>query len=140
MTRSPLRAAALGLRDLLEELGLRSLVKTSGSKGFHIVVALDGSAHKGEASWFAHAVGAELVTRNRAQLTQEFSKADRGGRIYVDTGRNDYSATFAAVYAVRAETGRARVSAVHMGRDRTRRGWPKGVHAAHDGRPRRRGR
>src|SRR5687767_7118019 len=39
-----LRAAALGLRDLLVELGLPSLVKTSGSKGFHIAVPLDGTA------------------------------------------------------------------------------------------------
>ena len=34
--------AALGVRDLLDELGLPSWVKTSGSKGFHIVVPLDG--------------------------------------------------------------------------------------------------
>ena len=39
-----LRAAALALRDLLDELGLPSWVKTSGSKGFHIVVPLDGKA------------------------------------------------------------------------------------------------
>jgi bifunctional non-homologous end joining protein LigD len=38
-------------------------------------------------------------------LTQEFSKADRGRRILVDTGRNDYSATWAAPYAVRAKPG-----------------------------------
>ena len=38
-------------------------------------------------------------------LTQEFSKADRSGRIYVDTGRNGYSATFAAPYTVRAKPG-----------------------------------
>src|SRR5437773_465392 len=37
-----LRAAALALRGLLDELGLPSWVKTSGSKGFHIVVPLDG--------------------------------------------------------------------------------------------------
>ena len=37
-----LRTAALQLRDLLDELGLPSWVKTSGSKGFHIVVPLDG--------------------------------------------------------------------------------------------------
>src|SRR6185436_9849735 len=37
-----LRAAALAVRDLLHELGLQSWVKTSGSKGFHIVVPLDG--------------------------------------------------------------------------------------------------
>ena len=38
-------------------------------------------------------------------FTQEFIKADRGGRIYVDTGRNGYSATFAAAYAVRPKPG-----------------------------------
>jgi bifunctional non-homologous end joining protein LigD len=43
--------------------------------------------------------------RHPDRLTQEFSKADRGGRILVDTGRNGYSATFAAAYAVRAKAG-----------------------------------
>jgi bifunctional non-homologous end joining protein LigD len=100
-----LRAAALGLRDLLKELGLPSWVKTSGSKGFHIVVPLDGKADTGQVSGFAHAVGAILVERQPKHLTQEFSKADRGGRILVDTGRNGYSATFAAAYAVRAKPG-----------------------------------
>jgi bifunctional non-homologous end joining protein LigD len=51
-----------------------------------------------------------LVARDPAHLTQEFSKAGRGGRILVDTARNAYSATFAAAYAVRAKP-RAPVSA-----------------------------
>ncbi len=100
-----LRSAALALRDLLSELGLPSWVKTSGSKGFHIVVPLDGKTETGKVAGFAHAVGSVLVTRDPQHLTQEFSKADRGGRILVDTGRNGYSATFAAVYAVRAKPG-----------------------------------
>ena len=100
-----LRNAALRIRDLLAELGLPSYVKTSGSKGYHIVVPLDGKTNMGEAAGFAHRVGSTLVERDRAHLTQEFSKADRGGRIYVDTGRNGYSATFAAAYTVRAKPG-----------------------------------
>jgi len=99
------RAAAIGVRDLLEELTLRSWVKTSGSKGFHIVVRLDGKAETGQVASFANAVGALLVRRAPDHLTQEFSKADRRGRIYVDTGRNGYSATFAAAYTVRAKRG-----------------------------------
>ncbi|MCC6995712.1 MAG: non-homologous end-joining DNA ligase [Deltaproteobacteria bacterium] len=99
------RAAALAVRDLLAELGLPSWVKTTGSKGFHIVVPLDGSADVEAVAGFAHRVGAELVRRRPAELTQEFSKAERGGRIYVDTGRNGYSATFAAPYAVRPRAG-----------------------------------
>jgi bifunctional non-homologous end joining protein LigD len=100
-----LRDAALQLRDLLREQGQRSWIKTSGSKGFHIVVRMDGKSTKGAAARFANRVGRQLVERNPGQLTQEFSKADRGGRIYVDTGRNGYSATFAAAYAVRPKPG-----------------------------------
>jgi bifunctional non-homologous end joining protein LigD len=98
-------AAALQLRDLLVELGVRSWIKTSGSKGFHIAVPLNGKSDFGEVARFAHTVGRVLVSRNPHKLTQEFHKVDRGGRILVDTGRNGYSATYAATYTVRAKPG-----------------------------------
>jgi bifunctional non-homologous end joining protein LigD len=97
--------AALGLRDILDELGLPSWVKTSGSKGFHILLSLDGTSDVDDVFQFAHTVGTVLVNRQPGRVTQEFSKADRKGRILVDTGRNGYSATFAAAYAVRARRG-----------------------------------
>lgn len=100
-----LRGAALTVRELLDELGLPSWVKTSGSKGFHIVVPLDAKAGFGEVWRFAHAVARILVQRDPKNLTLEFAKADRGRRILIDTGRNGYSATFAATYAVRAKSG-----------------------------------
>jgi bifunctional non-homologous end joining protein LigD len=100
-----LRAATLLVRDVLLELGLTSWVKTSGSKGFHIVVPLDGKSDYGAVWEFAAHVGKELVARDPEHLTQEFAKVDRGGRIYVDTGRNGPGATFAATYAVRAKPG-----------------------------------
>jgi bifunctional non-homologous end joining protein LigD len=100
-----LRAAVIGLRDLLAELTLASWIKTTGSKGFHIVVPLDGTTPIDVVARFAHAVGTLFVSRAPDRLTQEFSKADRSGRIYVDTGRNGYSATFAAAYTVRARRG-----------------------------------
>jgi bifunctional non-homologous end joining protein LigD len=100
-----LRETALALRALLRELGHESWIKTSGSKGFHIVVPLAGKMAKGAAARFANRVGQQLVERDPERLTQEFSKVDRAGRIYVDTGRNGYSATFAAAYAVRPKAG-----------------------------------
>jgi bifunctional non-homologous end joining protein LigD len=100
-----LKAATFQLRDFLAELGLPSWLKTSGSKGFHIVVPLDGKSNMGEVAEFAHIVGTMLVRRDPENLTQEFHKVDRGTRILVDTGRNGYSATFAAAYAVRAKPG-----------------------------------
>jgi len=99
------RAAAIGLRNLLAELGLPSWVKTSGSKGFHIVVPLDGKAKIGDVARFADTVGRIFVSHAPEHLTQEFAKVDRKRRIYVDTGRNGYSATFAAAYTVRAKRG-----------------------------------
>ena len=82
---------------------------------------------------FAHQVGAVLVQRDPDHLTQEFGKADRGGRILVDTGRNGYSATFAAVYAVRPKRG-APVSAPCTWEE-IERGTvgAADVHAANDG-------
>ena len=81
-----LRESALALRDLLLEQGVTSWVKTSGSKGFHIVTRLAG--------FDVCRVGVRRLGRGGAgstkpkHLTQAFSKADRGGRILIDTGRN----------------------------------------------------
>jgi len=100
-----LKAATFELRGFLADLGLPSWLKTSGSKGFHIVVPLDGKTNMSDVAEFAHTVGTLLVKRDPANLTQEFHKIDRGRRILVDTGRNGYSATFAAAYAVRAKPG-----------------------------------
>ena len=100
-----LRSTTLLVRDVLDDLGLPSWVKTSGSKGYHIVVPLDGSAGFDEVFTFAFDVGRLLVRRDPQRLTQEFLKVDRGDRIFVDTGRNGFGATFAAPYAVRPKPG-----------------------------------
>jgi bifunctional non-homologous end joining protein LigD len=100
-----LSRAALLIRDLLAELGRESWVKTSGSKGYHIAFGLDGTADYGSVARFAHAFGRELVKRDPKNFTQEFYKSERGGRILIDTGRNEVGATYAAPYAVRPRQG-----------------------------------
>ncbi len=100
-----LRTATLAVRDVLAEAGLQSWVKTSGSKGFHIVAPLDGKAAVEQVMAFAHAVATVLIERDPEHLTLEFIKADRGSRIYVDIGRNGTGATVAAPYAVRPKPG-----------------------------------
>lgn len=100
-----LRAATLLVRDVLAELGCPAWLKTSGSRGFHVAVPLDGQSDYGSVARFGHRVGQMLVERDPVNLTQEFYKADRGGRILIDTGRNEFGATFAAPYAVRAKPG-----------------------------------
>lgn len=100
-----LRKVCLAVRDLIAEVGLASWVKTSGSKGFHIFVPVDSTTGYGEVGRFAHLLAQVLMRRDPDHLTQEFAKVDRGGRIYLDTGRNGPGATFAAAYAVRAKAG-----------------------------------
>jgi bifunctional non-homologous end joining protein LigD len=100
-----LRTAALGLRDLLDEIGLTSVVKTSGSKGFHVVVPLRKGTGFDESGHLAGRVAARLIERQPEALTQEFAKADRGGRIYLDIGRNRPGATVAAAYTLRPRAG-----------------------------------
>lgn len=100
-----LRAATLVVRDTLAELGLTSWVKTTGSKGFHVAVPLDRAAEYEQCAPFAHALGRLLVQRHPDVFTQEFFKAERGDRILIDTGRNEFHATYAAAYAVRARPG-----------------------------------
>jgi bifunctional non-homologous end joining protein LigD len=68
-------------------------------------VPLDAKSDFGTVARFAHRVGKLLVERDPENLTREFHKVDRKDRIFVDTGRNDYSATFAAAYTVRARPG-----------------------------------
>jgi bifunctional non-homologous end joining protein LigD len=93
------------LKAVLDELGRESWLKTSGSKGFHVVVPMAARATFETASTLADRVAALLVERLPGEVTQAFAKADRHGRIYVDTARNRPGATFAAAYTVRARPG-----------------------------------
>src|SRR5947199_73802 len=86
-------------------IGEKGFLQKDVSKGFHVVTPLDGRDGFPEVAAMADAVGRTLVERDPEHLTLEFMKADRGGRIFVDINRNEYSATFAAAYAVRARPG-----------------------------------
>jgi len=100
-----LRAALLEVRAVLDHLGHRSWVKTSGSKGFHVVVPLTARATFARSSALAGTIADALVERVPELVTREFTKADRGDRIYLDTARNRAGATVAAAYTVRAKPG-----------------------------------
>ena len=137
--RRSVRAAALGLRDLLDRIGLPSWIKTSGSKGFHIVVPLDGKTPMGRVARFANAVGTLFVRLAPDRLTQEFSKADRGGRIYVDTGQERLQRHVRGRLHRPRPARRAGVGPVHVGRDRARGRGSVDVHVEKHAGPDRQG-
>ena len=96
------RETGLILRDALETLGLKPLVKTSGSKGLHVYVPIvRGPVQK--AVWtFAKALAVELASRHRGLMTSEYRVANRPrGRVLVDYNQNRWGSTLASVYSVR---------------------------------------
>jgi bifunctional non-homologous end joining protein LigD len=99
------RFAARTLRGLLESLGLTPFLKTTGSRGLHVIVPLDASADFEKVHGFARAVAQLLASRHPAELTTETRKQKRAGRLYLDTARNAYAQTTVAPYAVRARRG-----------------------------------
>jgi bifunctional non-homologous end joining protein LigD len=100
-----LRLAAATLRGLLDELGLASFLKSSGSRGLHVVVPLVPAADTDTVNAFSIAVAEALAARHPDDLTTEGRIAKRQGRLFLDTGRNGYAQTMAAPYAVRALPG-----------------------------------
>ena len=90
---------------LLEQAGLVPFVQTTGSKGLHVVAPLDRSADWSGVQRFASAIAGHLLDEHPEELTQEFSKSNRGDRIYLDLGRNTPMATMVAPYGVRAIEG-----------------------------------
>jgi bifunctional non-homologous end joining protein LigD len=102
---APLRDAARALRELLEEVGLAAYVKTTGSRGLHVVSPLDRSAGFEDARAFARELAALLAEGEPKRVTVEQRKEKRRGRLYLDTARNAYAQTAVAPYAVRGLPG-----------------------------------
>lgn len=99
------RATALALRTLFVDLGLVPFVKTTGSRGLHVVVPLRTGATFEAVYAFASGVAHAMIKERPDALTTEFSKAKREGRIYLDIDRNAYAQTAAAPYTLRARSG-----------------------------------
>lgn len=102
---APVRRAALCCRDLLEEVGLVPFVKTTGSSGAHVVAPLDRSAGFDAVRRFARDLARVLAARFPDELTTAQRRNRRGGRLFLDVGRNAYGQTAVAPYAVRARDG-----------------------------------
>lgn len=99
------REAARLLRELLDELELPSAPMTTGSRGLHVVVPLDGRHDFDEVRGFARDVAELLAAGHPDRLTTAARKKDRGDRLYLDVQRNGYAQTAVAPFTVRARPG-----------------------------------
>jgi len=96
---------ALMVRELLRDNGLQAVAKTSGSKGIHVWAPLQRRYDYRTVRRTAERLAARLEAEAGDEVTTEFSKAARGGRVYLDTGRLAPGAHMASVYSPRARPG-----------------------------------
>ena len=97
--------AAFRLRDMLDQLGLRSWPKSTGGKGLHVVVPITRRSDWDEARAFTQAIARLLVEEDPEGYTAKMTKSRRKGRIFVDYLRNARNATAIADYSTRARPG-----------------------------------
>jgi bifunctional non-homologous end joining protein LigD len=93
---------ALRLGDLLDDLALTSVVKTSGSKGLHVAVPVSG-ADSDHTKAFARALGQRLAEDAPKEVTIVMARDRRGGKVFVDWSQNDRHKTTVAAYSLRAQ-------------------------------------
>jgi len=94
---------ALVCRDVLNELGLPSFPKTSGSSGIHVYVPLKAKYEYGKIASVATALANEVAQRAPQIATTQRSLAKRQKQqVYVDAMQNARGKTIAAPYSVRA--------------------------------------
>lgn len=102
--KAMLEATQLAL-TLLDELGLKVFLKTSGGKGMHLVVPLTRRAGWEEVKDFSHAVVNYLAKLFPDRLSAVSGPKNRVGRIFIDYLRNGKGATTACAYSLRAREG-----------------------------------
>ena len=99
------KEAAVRLRGLLEDLGLKSFPLLSGGKGIHVVVPLDASKDWPAVKSFAERFSRAIAEAEPEMFTANIRKAQRKGRIFLDWLRNQRGATAVMPYSARAREG-----------------------------------
>jgi len=101
-TFAQVRECGLLIRDALQVLGMKPLVKTSGSKGLHVYVPIVRGPVQKDVWTFAKALAVELAARSPLLMTSEYRVAKRPrGRVLVDYNQNAWGRTLASIYSVR---------------------------------------
>ena len=99
------KTTALAFKQVLDDVGLPAFLKTTGSRGLHVVVPLKRRESYDSVRAFGRELAAIVVSQAPETRTMEQLKANRGKRVFIDTNRNGYAQLVAPAYAVRARQG-----------------------------------
>jgi bifunctional non-homologous end joining protein LigD len=95
---------ALIVKELLDSLDLESFPKTSGGKGFHILVPVERRSAYADTRSFAEIIAGAVARAHPKLATTEWSKARRRG-VLIDANQNGEGKTIASAYSVRPRPG-----------------------------------
>lgn len=109
MSLAKIREGVKDLKSILDEIGLVSFLKTSGGKGYHIVVPTKKLKTWKLTREFAKTIAVLMETKWPDKYTSNVRKENRKGKIFIDWIRNTKSATSVAPYSLRVRK-KARVS------------------------------
>jgi len=99
------KEAAVRVRDLVAQLGLKSFPLLTGGKGIHVVIPLDATAEWPQVKSFADRFSRAVSEAEPERFTANIRKAQRTGRIFIDWLRNQRGATAVMPYSARAREG-----------------------------------
>lgn len=102
---APVRSTARAFKQLLDELTLPAFLKTTGSRGLHIVIPLKRAEEFDSVREFARELARIVVGQAPGERTLEQLKANRGDRVFIDLNRNGYAQLVAPAFAVRPGKG-----------------------------------
>ena len=95
------REAAKELKKILDKLNFKSYLKTSGGKGYHIVVPIFWKITWKKLEKISREIAEILVQKDPTKYTTNMRKENRKGKIFIDYFRNQKGATFVAPYSIR---------------------------------------
>ncbi|NMA49500.1 MAG: DNA ligase D, partial [Tissierellia bacterium] len=109
MNLDRVRQGVKHLKAILDELSLKSYLKTSGGKGYHVVVPLKANVSWDEFRNFAKSIAEIMEEKWPDSYTSNMRKGNRKNKIFIDWIRNGRGATSVTPYSIRARKG-AKVS------------------------------
>ena len=91
------------LKTLLDSLGLRGFLKTTGGKGLHVVIPITPTLPWEEIKGFSQTIAELFVQTFPDRFTSKLLKVSRHGKIFIDYLRNGEGSTAVAAYSIRAK-------------------------------------
>lgn len=101
MSLKKIREGVKDLKSILDEIGLVSFLKTSGGKGYHVVVPTHKLKTWENARDFSQNIAKLMEVKWPDKYTSNIRKEARKGKIFIDWIRNTKGATSVAPYSLR---------------------------------------